>query len=511
MTYRSGRHFDILNENIVFPLHAATTAAAYRSIFDNRRTAYGQALVLLNSSSHDEDHYNDPWEALIRCAVNSTIDGVPLIFPVQELGLSGTVIPPNDTSGGITPFGYDRYETNLGKPIPHFKKYNSLMPLWLKTQAGHASYNYGLAQLAPVFSGIGQARKNSPALRSSNRYYLNLNNATVHGQMFSVAKFEARNGAPNFSDVVFAFVNIARNADPETTGGMQFNLNADVDANGANDFGIKPARTYNVKNIAAYLGVDGTRRDTFLIPGGKTGAQLLSEGLYVKMNRVPTSDPAWASAPYEALYLKLYDVTPPPAAGTPGTPKPYVIGSQVTFSWAPASDPEGGISGYRVVISTQPNGAGTVVFDGTVTGAAKTVTAAFGQTLFAKVTAISNAGIASGTASSSSGGTLVLDPAGDQDGDGQRNDSEDIAATDPLDPASHFKIVQTTRLSASSVRVTWSSVPGRQYEVLAAGDLAQLFLNISGASPIPSGGATTEYTDNSATGGARFYKVRVVP
>ncbi len=510
VTYRSGRHFDILNENIVFPLHAATTVGAYRSIFDDRRAAYGQALVLLNSSSHDEDHYNDPWEALIRYAVNSTIDGVPLIFPGQELGLSGTVIPPNDTNSGIPTFGYDRYETNVGKPIPHFKKYNSLMPLWLKTQPGQPDYNYGLAQLAPVFSGIGQARKFSAALRSPNRFFLNLNNGSVHGQMFSVAKFEARNGAPNFSDVVFAFVNIARNADPETTGGVQFNLNADVDANGANDFGIKSARTYNVKNIAAYLGVAGTRRDTFLIPGGKTGAQLLSEGLYVKMNRVPTTDPAWASAPYEAQYLKLYDVTPPPAAGTPGTPKPYAIGTQVTFAWTPASDPEGGVSGYRIVISTQPDGAGMVLFDGTVTGASKTVTAAFGQTLFAKVTTISNAGIASGT-SSSSGGTLVLDPAGDQDGDGQRNDSEDIAATDPLDPASLFKIVQAARLSAGSVRLTWSSAPGRQYEVLAAGDLSQSFVNISGASPIPSGGATTEYTDDSATGGAKFYKVRLVP
>jgi hypothetical protein len=135
----SARHFDILNENIVFPLHAATTVSAYRNIYEARRNAYGQALVLLNSSSHDEDHYNDPFEALIRYAVNSTIDGVPLIFPGQELGLSGTVIPPNDTNGGITPFGYDRYETNFGKPIPHFKKYNSLMPLWLKTQPGHAA------------------------------------------------------------------------------------------------------------------------------------------------------------------------------------------------------------------------------------------------------------------------------------------------------------------------------------------------------------------------------------
>ena len=510
VTKRSARHFDILNENIVFPLHAATTVSAYRSIYDSRRTDYGQALVLLNSSSHDEDHYNDPWEALIRYAVNSTIDGVPLIFPGQELGLSGTVIPPNDTNSTLMAFGYDRYETNFGKPIPHFKKFNSLMPLWLKTQAGHPTYNYGLAQLAPVFSAVAQARKSSAALRSSNRYFLNLNDTTQHGQMFSVAKFENRNGAPNFSDVVFAFVNIARNADPETTGGVQFDLNADVDGNGVNDFGIKPARIYNVKNIAAYGAA--ARRETFRdTPGSKTGAQLVSEGLYVKMNRVPTTDAAWATTPYEAHYLKLYDVTPPPAAGAPGTPKPYVIGTSVTFSWTAASDPEGGISGYHAVISTLPDGAGTVLFDGNVAGASKTVTAAFGQTLYATVKAVNNAGIQSVAASASSGGTIALDPAGDQDGDGQRNDSEDLAGTSPLDSASLFKITQTTRLSASSVQLMWSSVPGRQYEVLAASGVAQTFVNISGATPIPAAGATTSYTDTGATGAAKFYKVRVVP
>ena len=57
----------------------------------------------------------------------------------------------------------------------------------------------------------------------------------------------------------------------------------------------------------------------------------------------------------------------------------------------------------------------------------------------------------------------------------------------------------------------WSSVPGRQYEVLATSGVAQTFGNISGATPIPAAGATTSYTDIGATGGAKFYKVRIVP
>ena len=509
VTFRSARHFDILNENIVFPLHAAQATNDFRNIYEARRNAYGQALVLLNSSSHDEDHYKDPFHALIRYAANSTIDGVPLIFPGQELGLSGTVVPPADTNSGDTGYnGYDRYEVNFDKPIPHFKKYNSLMPLWLKTQAGHPSYNYGLAQLAPVYSGVAQARKFSAALRSSNRYFLNLNDNTQHGQIFSVAKFESKNGSPNFSDVVLAFVNLDRNANPQTVGANKFNVNIDTDANGVNDFGIKPARQYNVKNIAAYLGTDATRRDVFLIPGGILGSDLLGQGLHVAMNKVPVTDAAWASAPYEAQYLKLYDVTPPPLAGVPGTPKAYAIGMQVTFSWTAAVDGEGGISGYHVIISTGANGSGTVIFDGLVAGTSKTVTAAFGQTIFCTVEAVNNAGIES-AASSSAAGTLVLDPVADQDGDGQSNASEDFAGTNPLSAASVFRITQAARVDAGTVTVTWSSIAGVQYEVLATGDLAQPFTHLAG--PITASATTTAYTDSAAGGSAKFYKVRVAP
>ncbi len=270
-----------------------------------RRTAYGQALVLLNTSSHDEDHYQDPFHALLRFAANSTMDGVPLIFPGQELGISGAVVPPGDSQSGITPYGYQRYETNFGKPIPHFKKFNSLIPLWLQTQTGHASYNYGSAQLGPVYAAIGQARKFSGALRSSNRYFLDrTGGARAHSQIFSVAKYEAANTSPGVSDVVFAFVNLDRNASPSAT----FDVN--ITQSGANLFGIKAGRIHNVKNISAYNGVDATRRDVWLWGAGRGSADVLTNGVYVGLNNVPTSNAAWGTAPYEAQYLKLYDVTP---------------------------------------------------------------------------------------------------------------------------------------------------------------------------------------------------------
>jgi hypothetical protein len=43
----------------------------------------------------------------------------------------------------------------------------------------------------------------------------------------------------------------------------------------------------------------------------KSGSELQNTGFGVVLNRVPTSDPAWDSAPYEAQYLKLIDVTDP--------------------------------------------------------------------------------------------------------------------------------------------------------------------------------------------------------
>lgn len=521
VTYRSARHFDILNENIVFPLHAATNTQAFRDIYDARRNAYGQGLVLLNTSSHDEDHYKDPFEAVIRFAANSTIDGAPLIFPGQELGLSGTVVPPNDSNSAYTAFGYDRYEVNFGKPIPHFKKFNSLMPLWLKTTPGDPSYNFGLAQLSKVYAAIGQARRFSPALRSSNRYYLNLSDGTANGQIFSVAKFENRNASPAASDVVFAFVNLDRNATPGTVGFNKFKVNVDADGDGSNDFGIKRGRQYNFKNIAAYIGLyapspTATRRDVFLSPTSVSGDDLLDNGVYVAMNKVPTTDADWGTAtdeghPYEAQYLKLYDVTPPPAAGAPSTPKAYAIGNIATFSWSAASDPDGGISGYHVIISDQPNGGGTVLFDGIVTGTTKTQTGGYDQTLYAKVASVNNAGIESATSTTSASGTILLNPQGDKDGDGVSNADEDAAGTNPLDSADVFRIRSIASATPGAVDITWSSVPGKKYQVEASADLAAGFTPLSGVLTAATGETTKTYHDTAASGARKFYRVKIVP
>ncbi len=496
VTYRSNRHFDILNENIVFPLASAASPTDYRNIFESRRNAYGQGLVLLNNTSHDEENYTDPFQALVRYSVVNTVDGAPLVFPGQELGISRT-------------FGYQSYETNFGKQIAHFKKFNSMMPAWNDP-------NYGNDQLYPVYSGIGQARLFSKALRSSNRFFLSQTGGSTHGKIFAAAKYETINASPAGSDVVFAF----SNTDRDFTGAGNFNVNQDTDNNSVNDYGIKPGRSYNVKNIAAYTAIRSNRRDIWQWrtapfaeadpPLPRLGSDILANGIFVSMNRVPTSDGDWSPSPYEAQYLKLYDVTPPPA---PNAPTPNlalfgtVIGNQVTFTWSAADDPEGGISGYYVQIGTTPGGNN--LFDSAVTNTSQSVTVAYGTTVHARVQQINSAGIY-GPYGSSSAAVLTLDPLVDSDGDSQSNGAEHTAGTNPLSSGSVLRATAIL-ISGNDVLVTVSTVAGKTYQLETSTTLVMGEWDEVGE-PVEALGSSTVFTDIGGAGEPkRFHRVRVVP
>jgi len=116
------------------------------------------------------------------------------------------------------------------------------------------------------------------------------------------------------------------------------------------------------------------------------------------------------------------------------------------------------------------------------------VTNAFGQTLYAQVAAINNAGI-EGPPSASSSSVILLDPNGDYDGDGMSNAAEDLAGTNPLDAASLLRILSL----ANGNLLTWSSVANKNYRVLTTPDLATNFVPLSGL--LTATNSTTSYLD----------------
>jgi len=503
VTYRSGRDFDVLNENVLFDFYNAQSTSDFRNLYDNRRNAYGQALVLWDTESHDEAGYNNPYQALMRFACSGAIDGTPDIFFGQEIGISGAVEPPSSNPTD-NPFGFSLYQVNFGKPIPQFMTYNSLAPAW--TALGQNAY--GQAEIYPVYSAIGKARASSPALQSSNRYYLNDTSGNTPSTIFGVAKYVTANASPNpsTSDVVFAFVNLAL-----TTNSPQVDtFNVNVTQNGSNLFGIDPARTYNVRNIAADTRFDTTRSTQWLWGTGRTGSDVLLNGVYVSLNPLPTLDSTWQTAPYEAQYLRLYDITAPPSPpASVSTPHvyPYVIGSTATFTWsAVAADSKGIVPSYSVIVTINGVAQSAVITSGTsYTVSNLTV----GQQVSVTVAAVNPNYTSAASSSSTTSPTIkVLDPNADDDGDGMSNSAEDIAGTNPLDVTSFFRVVSMTRNAATnSGQIAWSSVVGKSYQVEFSPTLSPKAFAPVG-SPITATGTLTTYSFQTS-GTAGFYEVIV--
>ncbi len=101
----------------------------------------------------------------------------------------------------------------------------------------------------------------------------------------------------------------------------------------------------------------------------------------------------------------------------------------------------------------------------------------------------------------------AADATADLDQDGFTNRDEYIAGTDPRSGTSFFRATVGGVGSAGpdSITLSWNSVPGKSYTILATSDLSLPFEPLA---TVPAGsGSETSYTASTAAG--RFFKIRV--
>lgn len=315
--FRSNRQFDILNENMVFRFTQdhVSNPAQFQNELENRRAAYGNGLILLNLTCHDEIiPWGDPQATASRYAMVSAVDGVPMIFYGQEQAIStferynpdGT--DNHNPTNGNPWVGFQNFEQNFGKWIPHFKKWNK-MHVWTTPPYPDGAANDSRA-MAEFYGRINQARQASPALRSQNRWFLNDTNKVMF-----CAKWEEEGANPNEKDAVFAAVLFLNdNMEGDHNGHWGAGCVYDISPFAAK-MGIqnRADRLYNLKNIAS-------TSDAFIWDTPKSGKELYEQGLELifqgswKWNEqlgdkedLPATE--WTDNGNVVQYLKVFDVT----------------------------------------------------------------------------------------------------------------------------------------------------------------------------------------------------------
>jgi len=289
--YRSNRHFDILNESLVFNFTQSHINDSWdlRSALEDRRNSYNGAAILLNLTSHDEVlPDNDTWVTASRYGAVSTVDGVPMIFYGQEKGIQ------NFNQGGGTGH-YDGFKTdheeNFGKYVPHFKQWNQLTA-W--TQA--PPNNTGLDQW---YGRVNWARLNSPALQSQNRYFLSKVGGGDEAKIFAVAKYETANGSPQSNDVVLAFSLLLRHGEAHASASSTYNLQPAWSL-----LGMDTNKYYNIRNLAS------SDASAYVWATNKSGADLYGNGIYVNLP-ADSGDSSITDDGALVQYLKVVELDSP--------------------------------------------------------------------------------------------------------------------------------------------------------------------------------------------------------
>ncbi len=301
--YRSARHFDILNENLVYYWRdnffneysggssnkgsPNRTTSPTQTQFDKRKDAFRNVPLLLNLTSHDDVYstYDQP-SILQAYAEVGAMAGVPMIMYGQEAGAQNNYATYNRGIEIDPKNNFAFYESNFGKSIVNFKRYNCMTSIWAQGEAW-------MPNLRVTYGKISKARQNSPALRSQNDYFLSTLAGGKDESIFAVAKFEAPGVSAATQDVVLVFVN--NDSQTTNTRSNVYSLNADY--GGKNWFGIENGKLYNVVNL---LG----RNPTNLVWGSPKLGSEIKTNFFVSLN-----GDVWTTNEWQIQYLKLIDTS----------------------------------------------------------------------------------------------------------------------------------------------------------------------------------------------------------
>ena len=459
--YRSNRHFDILNENMVFQFtqsHISDSSGLSYALY-TRNLAYNGGAILLNITSHDEVlPSDDPWLNASRYAAVSSVAGLPMVFYGQEQGIK------NYSATDPTYDGFSYHELNFGKYVPNFKRWNKLL-VWENPPPDSA----GMAQW---YGRVNWARLNSPALRSRNYRTLASMAGPEDSGIFAVAKWEKPGVGPANGDVVLAFSRFLEHGAGHASDANVFNLQPVW-----SELGLNTGKTYTVRNLAS-----SNAFADFTNGWPKTGADLYANGIYVSLG-AGTVNPITTDGEI-VQYLRLVEVTNANQAPIILLPGPHIVAVGASTNFAvTASDPDGG--SVTLLNSAVPAGATFVepnftwspgpAFENTTNqlvfvandndGATNSIVT--NSTTIVVPFDYDGDGIGDGWEYGYFN-TLTNGAAGDSDGDGVNNFDEYVARTVPTNGSSVFKVTSEVSAGVTNRLITVSTQPGRLYRIYFA-------------------------------------------
>jgi hypothetical protein len=269
--YRSNRHFDILNENIVFQFTQSKVndASQIRSALESRRSSYNGGTILLNMTGHDEVlPDNDAWLNCSRYGALASVDGLPMIYQGMERAIQN--FNPDPCCHYYDGFKTE-HELNFGKRVPQFKQWNKLM-VWEFPPPNYL----GMEQF---YGQVNGARLNSPALRSQNRWFLSKLGGGDENRIFAVAKYAEAHVGPTQTDVVLAFSLLLEHGQPHPAAAIA----ATYDLRGGADalwdtLGFTTNALYEARNLAS-------SNPGAMMPGWpQSGLSLYNNGIFVSLD-----------------------------------------------------------------------------------------------------------------------------------------------------------------------------------------------------------------------------------